>query len=75
MDPLAVLAYGAEQAPPLTGMEWSSWRMETVHISHTAYLSLLSKELASSRNSAGSSGEKKPLAISSMHCFNSMFFS
>ena len=22
MDPLAVLAYGAEQAPPLIGMEW-----------------------------------------------------
>jgi len=23
MDPLAVLAYGAEQAPPLIGMEWN----------------------------------------------------
>jgi len=23
MDPLAVLAYGAEQAPPLIGMEWT----------------------------------------------------
>jgi len=22
MDPLAVLAYGAEQSPPLIGMEW-----------------------------------------------------
>jgi len=23
MDPLAVLVHGAEQAPPLIGMEWS----------------------------------------------------
>ena len=42
---------------------------------HDAYLSWLRRLLAMSRKSAGSSGEKKPLAISSMHCFNSMFFS
>jgi len=38
-------------------------------------LSLLSSVLAISRNSPGSSGEKKPLAISSMHCFSSGLFS
>ena len=27
MDPLAVLAYGAEQAPPLTGLEWK-WKQQ-----------------------------------------------
>jgi len=27
MDPLAVLAYGAEQALPLIGMEWNEWRV------------------------------------------------
>jgi len=25
MDPLAVLAYAAEQAPPFIGMEWMEW--------------------------------------------------
>jgi len=39
---------------------------------HSADLSWFSSWLASSRNRAGSSGEKKPLAISSMHCFSSM---
>jgi len=27
MDPLAVLAYGADQAPPLIGMEWNGWEV------------------------------------------------
>ena len=58
------------QIPRFFPGRWLPWIAQS-----GADLSTFSKLLAKSRNSAGSSGEKKPLAISSMHCFSSMFLS